>query len=46
MFDSENMRVVNVRMNFIWTMSKLTYFAQKRFSKQKKVKQNGFYLTL
>ena len=43
MFDSENMRVVNVRMNFIWKMSKLTYFPQKRLAKQKKIKQIDFF---
>ena len=45
MFESENMRVVNVRMNFIWTMWKLTYFPQKWLSKQKNTKQIDFYLT-
>ena len=45
MIDSENMRAVNVKMKFIWIMSKLTYFPQKRLTKQKKIIQIDLYLT-
>ena len=45
MFDSENMRVVDVQMKFIWAMLKLTYFPQKRLTKQKKIIQIDFYST-